>query len=250
MKKINKTRSSMRGSMHSVAKAASAVLLSAAMAATFTSCAPKLSAFAKYKPLVELAASSPLENEIADSLFKRVNGIRKEWGLEQLNHDTSLMMFAIAHSVEMGVNDYVSHYDWADRDLESRVEAGGLNWRFEHIGENCAFTEIPRRFEAETNDSERKYSIRTKITELLNDIVNGWMVSAGHRGHILDKNFLLAGMGVYIECDSSCCKIFTSENCKNVTECCKVFVTQAFSTSEKGLTFTSDGKVIFILDSE
>lgn len=123
-------------------------------------------------------------DEIEDEIHERINEIRTERGLSELDYDEEIATIARIHSQDMNQREYFSHVN---------PEGEGPGDRFgdlfprecRAVGENIAY--IKTGF--------GRYGSAKAIAER---IVEGWMNSEGHRENILRENWDSEGIGVYI----------------------------------------------------
>ncbi|MCC7570706.1 hypothetical protein KO465_05140 [Candidatus Micrarchaeota archaeon] len=179
-------------------------------------------AYDKYKPLVEFVKSTDTCQEIADSLFNRVNDVRKKYHIPSLSRNESLVDMAVSHSVEMGVNFFLGHEDYTGRDLGQRAKSFGIEYYY--IGENCnaSFLScIPL-------DKEKNIYYVQDMTTMFDNIVNGWVNSPTHFYNMVDTTFTMTDIGVYVFFDTVCYHEEITPTFEYVNKCCKIFVTQLF----------------------
>lgn len=123
-------------------------------------------------------------DEVEAEIHERINEIRTERGLSELNHDDEIAAIARTHSQDMNEREYFSH---------TNPEGEGPGDRFgdlyprecRAVGENIAYIET----------GFGGYDSAEAIAER---IVEGWMNSEGHRENILRENWDSEGIGVYI----------------------------------------------------
>lgn len=110
-------------------------------------------------------AASPESEVIA-----LVNEERQIHQLPPLNSDPALAMAAEEHSIDMGQQNYFSHTSLDGTQFSQRITSAGYEWNT--CGENIA----------------AGYSTPVAV-------VNGWMLSSGHRANILNQAFCDIGVG-------------------------------------------------------
>ncbi len=129
----------------------------------------------------EGVTSDEIESEIHD----RVNEIRADRGLSELEHDDEIAAISRIHSQDMNERDYFSH---TSPEGESPADRFGDLYPAEcrAVGENLAYiqTGIGGQGSAE---------------EIAERIVEGWMDSEGHRENLLRDGWDSQGIGVYID---------------------------------------------------
>jgi uncharacterized protein YkwD len=113
-----------------------------------------------------------LENQC----FDEVNKIRRLRGLRPFELDENLLEVARDYSRRMAEERFFSHVDPEGRTVKQRIEQARISWSM--VGENLAYA---------------KGSINPVAASM-----GGWMDSPGHRGNILDPDFRLTAIGVWI----------------------------------------------------
>lgn len=121
-------------------------------------------------PLVLPIAEYPGDALGAQVLVDRVNEARERLGRRKLKADRYLIDIANVRLREMIVKGEVSHLSKADEDVRSHMFKERV--RFVTVGENVA------------------------SSHFLETMHEGWMLSAGHRGNILDKRWTHIGVAV------------------------------------------------------
>jgi uncharacterized protein YkwD len=99
------------------------------------------------------------------------NTIRAQHGLGSLSGNSALHSAAAGHARYMAANDFVGHRGALGTYAAERADAAGYAWVA--IGENCAGG-----------------------GESLQQVMNGWMNSPGHRANILRGDFTEIGVGL------------------------------------------------------
>ena len=110
-----------------------------------------------------------------------VNRVRKRNGLQQLALLEELLPVARAYSRRMAEERFFSHDDPEGRSVKERIEEAAIKWRM--VGENLAYS------------SGHVNPVAASL--------HGWMGSPGHRANILDPNFSLTAIGVWIREDGT-----------------------------------------------
>jgi len=98
---------------------------------------------------------------VVDEAINLINDHRESLGLDPLIYDSSLSLVALAHSIDMRVNDFLSHTGSDSSEVTDRVNAASLDYSV--VGENLA-----------------KGTLFADPAELL----DGWLASDGHRKNI------------------------------------------------------------------
>lgn len=111
-------------------------------------------------------------------MLAQVNAIRKRHGLRALTADAQLDRAAQGHAEDMLRRAYFAHGSPSGETARERIRATGYTYRT--IGENIAFGQ-------------------TSVEE----VVETWMDSPGHRKNILNKDFAELGVGLALGRDSS-----------------------------------------------
>lgn len=111
-------------------------------------------------------------------MLARVNAIRKQHGLRALGGDALLDRAAQGHAEDMLKRSYFAHQSPSGETARERIRATG--YKYQTIGENIAFGQ-------------------TSVEE----VVETWMDSPGHRRNILNKDFTELGVGLAMGRDSS-----------------------------------------------
>jgi uncharacterized protein YkwD len=115
-------------------------------------------------------SSSKPRPELEAQMLQLVNEERRKEGLKPLHFDTELMKVARAHSQDMFVRGYFSHFSPEGKASSDRIEAAGLRYRI--AGENLA------------------------LGQTLEICHSGLMNSPGHRANILQKKYGRVGIGI------------------------------------------------------
>ena len=110
---------------------------------------------------------APEEQEMLDS----VNSERARESLDALTWCPALARSATEHSTDMAAQNYFEHQSLDRREVSDRAEAQGYNYRT--VGENIAVGQ---------RDVE--------------EVMQGWMNSPGHRDNILRPEYMHLGSGV------------------------------------------------------
>ena len=123
----------------------------------------------------EIEPQSEKIAEMEAGVIDRVNAIRREKGLAELEPLPALSRIARDYSRRMSEEDFVGHTDPQGKGLDDRLLGAGLSFRT--IAENIAqSTNMPDPVEA---------------------AVEGWMESKGHRRNILSEEFTQTGVGIW-----------------------------------------------------
>lgn len=120
-------------------------------------------------------AQSPQTAEIEAQIRQRINEIRQEQGLSELQVNEKLAEVARRYSQQMAEQNFFSHTSPTGSTLEQRVQSAGIVYML--VGENL--------FKS------------TNIPQPVNAAVEGWMDSPGHRENILRSQYRETGVGVW-----------------------------------------------------
>jgi uncharacterized protein YkwD len=110
-----------------------------------------------------------------------INRVRRHSGLPRLNFYDDLLPVARDYSRRMAEQHFFSHSDPDGRTVRERVEEADIRWRM--VGENLAYS--------------------NGYVNPVAASLHGWMDSAGHRRNILDPDFRLTAIGVWIKEDGT-----------------------------------------------
>jgi len=132
---------------------------------------------ADYGITVQSDAIAQLEAKI----HQRINEIRQQRGLNQLQTNDKLAKMARSDSREMAQSNILSPLGIKGEPLEKRAQAAGFS--FEHIAENFSFDKF------------------TDTSPSASSIVQKWMDNEGQRESILNSDFHETGIGIWREDD-------------------------------------------------
>jgi uncharacterized protein YkwD len=110
-----------------------------------------------------------------------INRVRIRNGLQRLMFYEELLPVAREYSRRMAEQNFFSHNDPEGRSVRERVEEADIKWRM--VGENLAYS---------------NGHVNPVAASL-----HGWMGSPGHRANILEPNFSLTAIGVWISEDGT-----------------------------------------------
>jgi uncharacterized protein YkwD len=110
-----------------------------------------------------------------------INRVRRHSRLPRLNFDEELLPVAREYSRRMAEQHFFSHSDPDGRTVRERVDEADIRWRM--VGENLAYS--------------------SGYVNPVAASLHGWMESAGHRRNILDPDFSLTAIGVWIKEDGT-----------------------------------------------
>jgi uncharacterized protein YkwD len=108
--------------------------------------------------------------------FDEINRVRQGHRLAPLEYSKELLAVARGHSRRMSEEGFFSHTDPEGLSTLERVNRAGIKWR--SVAENIA--------------SSSGYTNPVAIS------MHGWMNSAGHRRNILNPDFTMTAVGVWI----------------------------------------------------
>jgi len=118
---------------------------------------------------------------LEEQCLDEINLVRRRSKLPQLGFYQGLLPVARDYSRRMAEQHFFSHSDPDGRTVRERVEGADIRWRM--VGENLAYS-----------------------SGYINPVaasLHGWMDSAGHRRNILDPDFSLTAIGVWIKDDGT-----------------------------------------------
>ena len=110
-----------------------------------------------------------------------VNRVRRQKGLQRLTFYEELLPVAREYSRRMAEQNFFSHSDPEGRTVRERVDEADIRWRM--VGENLAFS--------------------NGYVNPVAASLHGWMDSPGHRANILEPDFTLTAIGVWIKPDGT-----------------------------------------------
>jgi uncharacterized protein YkwD len=114
--------------------------------------------------------------DLEQRCLDEVNRIREAKGLAPFRFSEDLLRVARDHSRRMAEENFFAHEDPDGDTVRQRVDRANIRWRM--IGENLAYS--------------------TGYTNPVAASMTGWMGSPGHRKNILDPDFRLSAIGVWI----------------------------------------------------
>jgi uncharacterized protein YkwD len=110
-----------------------------------------------------------------------VNRLRQANGLRPFGFDRELLPVARDYSRRMAEEKFFSHVDPEGKTVKQRIERASIRWRM--VGENLAYS-----------------------NGFINPVaasLHSWMESPGHRDNILDPDFELSAVGVWISANGT-----------------------------------------------
>jgi uncharacterized protein YkwD len=110
-----------------------------------------------------------------------VNRVRRRNGLQRLVLYEELLPVAREYSRRMAEQNFFSHNDPEGRSVRERVDEADIRWRM--VGENLAYS--------------------NGYVNPVAASIHGWMGSPGHRANILEPDFRLTAIGVWIRHDGT-----------------------------------------------
>jgi len=110
-----------------------------------------------------------------------INQVRRRSGVTKLMFFEELLPVAREYSRRMAEQHFFSHNDPEGRTVRERVDEADIRWRM--IGENLAFS--------------------SGYVNPVAASLHGWMESPGHRRNILEPDFNLTAIGVWITGDGT-----------------------------------------------
>lgn len=140
---------------------------------------------------VETGGTTVTSDDVEERIHERVNAIRSEHDLSQLDHDDEIASTARTYSHDMGERDYFSHVSPEGESPADRLDE--YPSECSAVGENLAL--VGTRGAADAD-------------EIAERVVQGWMNSEGHRENILTARWDSQGIGVYIDGD----RVYATQN--------------------------------------
>ncbi len=129
-----------------------------------------------------LSSHRVLEIEsLEQQCLDEINRVRRHSGLTRLDFYEELLPVARDYSRRMAEQNFFSHSDPDGRTVRERVEEADIRWRM--VGENLAYS--------------------SGYVNPVAASLHGWMDSPGHRRNILDPDFRLTAIGVWIKEDGT-----------------------------------------------
>lgn len=113
--------------------------------------------------------------------FDEVNRVRRRSGLTRLVFYEDLLRVAREYSRRMAEQKFFSHNDPEGRSVKERVDEADIKWQM--VGENLAYS--------------------NGYVNPVAASLHGWMESPGHRRNILEPDFNLTAIGVWIGSDGT-----------------------------------------------
>jgi uncharacterized protein YkwD len=110
-----------------------------------------------------------------------VNRVRQARRLQPLNFNEELLSVARGYSRRMAEQHFFSHNDPEGRTVRERVDEADIRWLI--VGENLAYS--------------------NGYVNPVAASLRGWMESPGHRRNILDPDYNLTAIGVWISPDGT-----------------------------------------------
>jgi uncharacterized protein YkwD len=125
--------------------------------------------------LPQLAPQSTSTTQMEAQVRQQINGIRQKKGLGSLKNNDRLAQVARQYSQKMATQKFFSHTSPQGDTMVQRVRSAGIFYWM--LGENLF--------------------IGTNLPQPVQDAVQGWMESPGHRENILRPEFRETGIGVW-----------------------------------------------------
>ncbi|WP_287152590.1 CAP domain-containing protein [Candidatus Solincola tengchongensis] len=152
--------------------------------------------------------------ELAYLIHRKINDVRKRYGLSALSWDQELAAIALEHSRDMAERDYFDHVSPEGKDFTDRYREHGYK-RTTRVGtveykggENLFLGNVVKSYTYDRETGEiLSYSYFT-LEGLAEAAVNGWMESPGHRENILTP-FSREGIGVWVDDDG---EVYVTQN--------------------------------------
>ena len=145
------------------------------------------------------------------------NAARRRAGRAALGRRADLARVGRAHSRDMAARDYFSHTGRDGRSPQQRASAAGVNCRQRQpdgsvrigVSENLFQTWVARRVEVIRDErGGRRVPHNRSEAQIAQEVVRGWLDSAGHRRTLLDSHARHHGIGVAVRRDGA---VFVTE---------------------------------------
>lgn len=121
---------------------------------------------------LDTCVNPPLGGVLLNRLLEAVNQERENAGLKPLRREDTLMVIADFYACRLAEGGFFSHRDPFDNStVDSRATSFG--YPFVKVGENLAAGQLS-----------------------VDEVIEAWMASAGHRANILDPDFTEIGLAV------------------------------------------------------
>ena len=143
---------------------------------------PRVPSAASDEATADISSHRILEIEsLEQQCLDEINRVRRRSGLPRLSFYEDLLPVAREYSRRMAEQHFFSHNDPDGRTVRERVEEADIRWRM--VGENLAYS--------------------NGYVNPVAASLHGWMDSPGHRRNILDPDFSLTAIGVWIKEDGT-----------------------------------------------
>ncbi len=119
--------------------------------------------------------------QMEQNLLLQINQWRIQHKLPSLKLNSQAQLLARSYSKDMAKRNFFSHRDPDGRRLDDRLAAARID--FHHAGENLA----------------QIMSSEPKLKELVCEVIDGWLMSSGHRKNIENGIFQETGLGVFAQ---------------------------------------------------
>lgn len=147
------------------------------------------------------------EQEVEREIHQRINAIRAERGLDQLQFDAELAAIARSHSADMATSGYFSH---------TAPDGDGFTDRYADAGYDCELRANGYIYSGAENIAKSYYETPIEgglyfsdEEELAAGFVEQWMTSEGHRENILTPYWEREGIGVVMGEDDA---VYATQN--------------------------------------
>jgi len=150
------------------------------------------------------------------AIHEQVNDVRVETGLPALAWNGALRSVSVAHSDDMARHSYFSHTNLDGESPSDRADRLGFECRPDQkdlkfgIGENlyAGYTYGTYTL-ARNNRRERIKRDWKDADQIVEEVVNGWLASPGHRANLLEPNYIEEAIGVVITDDD---RVYVTQN--------------------------------------
>jgi uncharacterized protein YkwD len=136
-------------------------------------------------------------SDLEHKIYELINSERQARNLKKLVFDERLSNIARAHSQDMVKRDFFNHINPDGRGPRDRLRLAGYKCP-KGVGENIFQNNLYSRV---TTSGNRKSYDWNSLDQIADTTVKGWMHSSGHRQNILQRSYVMTGVGVAIAGD-------------------------------------------------
>lgn len=151
---------------------------------------------------------------IEQKIHALINVERRKNGLSPLKYNETLSDVARGHSIDMDEKNYFSHEGSDGSSPDERIKSVGYNClkvgNFNTDGENIARISDGTTMSVASGKGGARQSLLDKIAA---NFVRAWMKSPGHRANILNSEFGVEGVGVFLDSHGTAYATQNFSNC-------------------------------------